>query len=60
LSTYLNDGIKIEQFDQLGISGSAKEAVLFAYLANENFAKTPTTYPFQPTQLKMGKISLPN
>ena len=60
LSEYLNTDIKLALFDELGISSSAKEAVLFAFLANENFAKTPTVFPFEPSQLNMGKISMPN
>ena len=44
--------------DALGINPDAKEAILFALLANETVAGEYTL--FSPKTLSMGKISLPN
>jgi anhydro-N-acetylmuramic acid kinase len=47
--------------DDLGISSDAKEAILFAVLANETVAGNPTDFgnrPGVPT-VSMGKISFP-
>jgi len=52
----------IAPLDHLGISGDAKEAILFAVLANETLAGGQTSFgnrPRVPT-ITMGKISLPN
>ena len=49
-------------FDELGISGDAKEAVLFAALANETVAGPPINWQGRAgmPNVNMGKISLPN
>lgn len=51
----------IHDFEVLGISGDAKEAVLFAALANETLAGGATQLPGSTAQpaVTMGKISLP-
>ena len=53
-------GHKISGFSALGISGDAKEAVLFATLANESVCGSPQRYD-DPVLLPvaMGKISFP-
>ncbi|GAA5221606.1 anhydro-N-acetylmuramic acid kinase [Membranihabitans marinus] len=61
LQSYLPD-IKLHQSDEIGIPGDAKEAVLFAVLANELLFGDPQTY--RPLGAKMpscvmGKISFP-
>lgn len=43
----------------LGIPGDAKEAVLFAVLANETLSGGDTNYGENPS-ICMGKISLPS
>ena len=43
----------------LGIPGDAKEAVLFAVLANETISGGKTSYGDNPS-VCMGKISLPS
>jgi anhydro-N-acetylmuramic acid kinase len=50
----------IQKTDILGISTDAKEAVLFALLANEAIAATHTNYPKGILPVSMGKISLPS
>lgn len=53
---------KFNKIDDLGISGDAKEAVLFAVLANETIAGENFNFGIRqriPT-VNMGKISLPN
>jgi anhydro-N-acetylmuramic acid kinase len=47
--------------DELGIAGDAKEAVLFAVLANETLAGGQTSFGTRPAvpSVTMGKISLP-
>lgn len=52
---------RIQSTQQLGIAPDAKEAVLFAVLANETFSgsKVPFGLAHLP-QLSMGKISLPD
>lgn len=54
-------GMKLAPSDELGISGDAKEAVLFAILANETLAGEPTDFGSRPDvpAVTMGKISLP-
>ncbi len=47
-----------EKIDKLGISGDAKEAVLFAILANETVAGSPTSND-PMMDISMGKISFP-
>jgi anhydro-N-acetylmuramic acid kinase len=52
--------IAVEVMDKLGVSGDAKEAVLFAALANETLAGSGFISPINPEeQFFMGKISLP-
>ena len=54
-------GCTFNRTDELGISGDAKEAVLFAVLANECLAGGTTSFGARegvPT-VRMGKISLP-
>jgi anhydro-N-acetylmuramic acid kinase len=48
--------------DELGISGDAKEALLFAVLANETVAGSPTDFGSRKgiPSVTMGKISFPN
>ena len=65
-NNYLIDGLKsalpdwkIHAFASLGISSDAKEALVFAYLANENFNPNPVEYPWKPSLLTMGKLSFP-
>lgn len=65
-NNYLIDGLrsalpgwKIQAFASLGISSDAKEALVFAYLANENFNPNPVEYPWEPSLLTMGKLSFP-
>ena len=52
----------ITSCDQLGISGDAKEAVLFAVLANETIAGNPIDFGNNRhiPSICMGKISFPN
>jgi anhydro-N-acetylmuramic acid kinase len=47
--------------DTLGIAGDAKEAILFAILANETIAGGDTFFGNRPgvPAVSMGKISLP-
>ena len=45
---------------ELGIDGDAKEAVLFAILANESVAATEQLYSDAVNNLSLGKISFPN
>ena len=47
--------------DELGISGDAKEAVLFAVLANETIAGNPVNFGSREgvPSVCMGKISFP-
>ena len=54
-------GLEIKAMDDLGISGDAKEAVLFAALANETLAgKSGFIRPNGTSErFFMGKISLP-
>lgn len=47
------------RFDELGISGEAKESLVFAFLANENFSESSVMYPWEPSVLTMGKWSFP-
>lgn len=60
LKTLLPDW-PIAPLDHLGLSGDAKEAILFATLANETLAGGNTTFGDQPhtPSVTMGKISLP-
>ncbi len=51
--------IPIKDISSLGVSGDAKEAVLFAVLANECVSGAPIAYQGAPS-LSMGKISMPN
>lgn len=51
-------GVHMEPFDALGMSGDAKEAILFAALANETLAGGHIEFEGIPT-VCMGKISLP-
>ncbi|MCS6822334.1 MAG: anhydro-N-acetylmuramic acid kinase [Microscillaceae bacterium] len=55
----LNQKIKTYLFDHLGIPAEAKEAVLFALLANETLAGS-TIALGNISKVCMGKISLPN
>lgn len=50
----------LQKTDTLGIPADAKEAVLFALLANEAIAATHTSYPKGILPISMGKISLPS
>lgn len=55
-------GCQFSRTDELGISGDAKEAVLFAVLANESLAGGITSFGDRqgvPT-VSMGKVSFPN
>lgn len=55
-------GLRFARTDDLGISGDAKEAILFAVLANEAVAGGTTSFGNRqgvPT-VTMGKISFPN
>lgn len=53
---------KIESTDSLKIDGDAKEAILFAILANETLAGNEKIFGFSPNmpQAGMGKISFPS
>jgi anhydro-N-acetylmuramic acid kinase len=58
---YLRDllpGVPMGLTDELGMAGDAKEAVLFAVLANETLAGGQTDFGTHPG-VTMGKISLP-
>jgi anhydro-N-acetylmuramic acid kinase len=50
--------IKLNNFNSIGFNPDAKEAALFAVLANETIAGNYSV--FNPDTLSMGKISLPN
>jgi anhydro-N-acetylmuramic acid kinase len=54
--------IKIESSDKIGIHPDAKEAILFAVLANEAVAGAPMYAGGNATKIPitMGKISFPN
>lgn len=54
-------GVSLERFDSLGISGDAKEAVLFAALANETLAGGHLNFGSRARipSVSMGKISFP-
>ncbi len=55
--------VKFKGFEELGIHPDAKEAVLFALLANETLCGNPLDYSNQISsipQISMGKISFPN
>lgn len=61
LTTYLRKLLqpcRFDHTDSLGISGDAKEAVLFATLANETVSGKPVNFGNLPS-VSMGKISLP-
>ncbi|HIX53696.1 MAG TPA: anhydro-N-acetylmuramic acid kinase [Candidatus Sphingobacterium stercoripullorum] len=52
--------VSVRPIDDLGISADAKEACLFAVLANELFAPQVTKYQILDSpSVRMGKISLP-
>jgi len=54
-------GIPMRFTDELGISGDAKEAVLFAFLANETVCGEPVNFgKTGMPAISMGKISLPH
>lgn len=62
LMAHLRDlltGIPFLKMEKLGISGDAKEAVLFAALANETVAGKPINFGHLPSVF-MGKISFPS
>lgn len=52
----------VAPLDHLGISGDAKEAILFATLANETLAGGQTSFGHRPNvpSVAMGKISFPH
>ncbi len=54
--------IEFKKTNDLGINGDAKEAVLFAILANECIAGNPTNFGTRAgvPSVSMGKISFPN
>ncbi|QRR03025.1 anhydro-N-acetylmuramic acid kinase [Dyadobacter sandarakinus] len=54
-------GLPVKQLDELGVSGDAKEAVLFAVLANETMAGTHTFFGAKDgvPGVSLGKISFP-
>lgn len=52
-------GVQMLEMDLLGIPGDAKEAVLFAVLANETIRGGEVLFPNQPS-VSMGKISFPS
>lgn len=54
----LLNNVEMYNFDQIGFNPDAKEAALFAVLANETIAGDYSI--FDQTTLSMGKISLPN
>jgi anhydro-N-acetylmuramic acid kinase len=56
-----NLGATVKLIDELGISGDAKEAVLFAVLANEAIAGTDSFFGEKDgvPGVSMGKISFP-
>ncbi|MEQ2353914.1 anhydro-N-acetylmuramic acid kinase [Pseudoalteromonas piscicida] len=54
IESHLNNRVLIKDFSQLGINPDAKEAALFALLANETVSGDGDALPFS-----MGKISLP-
>jgi anhydro-N-acetylmuramic acid kinase len=51
--------IKLRSTTDLGINPDAKEAVLFALLANEALAGGQTNYGGDLLSVSMGKVSLP-
>lgn len=53
--------IRIENIQKLGYNGDAKEAILFAILANETVAGVPTgsKQNYETPEICMGKISFP-
>lgn len=55
-------GLSLKNTDELGIDPDAKEAILFALLANECVAGGETSYGNRPgiPNITMGKISLPS
>ena len=64
LMSYLNELVPcaFKSTDDLGISGDAKEAILFAVLANETVAGGTTNFGTKKgiPSITMGKISFPN
>lgn len=54
-------GFEIEKTEVLGVAGDAKEAVLFAILANETVAGAPTNFGNREgvPSVTMGKVSFP-
>jgi anhydro-N-acetylmuramic acid kinase len=52
-------GIKLKSTSDLGINPDAKEAVLFALLANEALAGGQTNYGGDLLSISMGKVSFP-
>jgi anhydro-N-acetylmuramic acid kinase len=54
-------GISMRHTDELGIPGDAKEAILFAVLANEAIAGEPIDWPinYGMPSITMGKLSFP-
>lgn len=54
--------IRIDKTDSLGVPGDAKEAVLFAVLANETIAGKPIDFGGRKglPSITMGKVSFPN
>ena len=60
--SYLKSGLPNTQFlktDSIGINGDAKEAVLFATLANEALVGGKVQYGHKVPSVSMGKISFP-
>ncbi len=65
LMEHLQEGlpnVQFKDFNSLGINPDAKEAVLFAVLANEAIAGNPSdkNYMSEIIQVSMGKISFPD
>jgi anhydro-N-acetylmuramic acid kinase len=60
ITAFTSGKMRLEHTDQLGIPADAKEAVLFAVLANETLSGTTETLIPGLLQVSMGKISLPN
>ena len=60
LRSKLERNCSLFDFESLGVSGEAKEAIIFGFLGNENFSSNHLIYPFAMPPFNMGKFSFPN